>query len=109
MTNEVSNATHTPGPWIAVESLAIRTTNGSTLAQVRWDDFWDGDDIAARPRRDDEQAKANARLIAAAPELLEALEGVLRTEDSRFRLSDDDWSVFRQLARSAIAKARGAS
>lgn len=47
------------------------------------------------------------RLIAAAPALLEALQGVLLTENDTHRESDDRYSVFRQAAHKAIALALG--
>ena len=98
----------TPGPWVATGSLAIRTHDGATLANVRWDDFYASDDIGERPYRDEEQAKANARLIAAAPELLEALEEVL---PDGVTIRDDTFDAEGWLAkaRAAIAKVRGAA
>ena len=51
---------HTPGPWdVPNKSVKIRGCN--FLATVHWDD---------------DEAEANARLIAAAPDLLAALEAV---------------------------------
>ena len=50
---------HTPGPW-AVHGLDVRDDGESLIARVSW-------------RRDEEQEPFNAHLIAAAPELLEAL------------------------------------
>ena len=50
-----------------------------------------------------EQALANARLIAAAPELLEALESILMAH-GRYPL---DWTEASEKAEVAIAKARG--
>lgn len=46
-----------------------------------------------------EEAEANARLIAAAPEMLEALEGILA-------ITDRDHAAWNK-ARAAIAKAKG--
>lgn len=50
-----------------------------------------------------EEAKANARLIAAAPELLEALQSVIWAEDSQ----PDHLEDAIRHARAAIAKATG--
>lgn len=56
-----------------------------------------------------EEAKANARLIAAAPELLEALEGLwmwCRNWDCEF-MDDDEFPEYRARIEAAIAKAKG--
>ena len=61
---------HTPGPWIVKENRAYKTSwliydpEGNQLAQVA---NWQGKTFNC-------DAEINARLIAAAPELLEALE-----------------------------------
>lgn len=60
---------HTPGPWVVVDrkhwsaSIALVTTGKPT--PVAW--------ASRLIRSGDDEALANARLIAAAPELLEAL------------------------------------
>lgn len=61
----MSNAKHTPGPWFYDDSLKSRITINSSTAS-----------IAAIPYLDKE-AVANARLIAAAPELLAALNAIV--------------------------------
>lgn len=56
---------HTPGPWFAGDSLTVWTKNDmSCVAKV------------AGPTDSDPESAANAHLIAAAPELLEALQSV---------------------------------
>jgi hypothetical protein len=81
---------HTPGPWRVVQDpthLSLQVY-GQTLALF---ECW---------RRSDEQIElANARLVAAAPDLLEALEFVIRGVP-------DTWEGV-QKARAAIAKATG--
>jgi pimeloyl-ACP methyl ester carboxylesterase len=64
---------HTPGPWTAwkeEEYHAIGSSNGRALALVYLCDYPE--------EQGEKQAQANARLIAAAPELLEALQDLLR-------------------------------
>lgn len=81
---------HTHGPWRVVQdptNLSLQVY-GQTLALF---ECW---------RRSDEQTElANARLVAAAPDLLEALEFVIRGVP-------DTWEGV-QKARAAIAKATG--
>jgi hypothetical protein len=52
--------------------------------------------------------EANARLIAAAPELLEALESLVHLRDATFAATDKRWSQEMVKARAAIGKARAA-
>ena len=97
---------HTPGPWKVVRHPRIAHVDSETsvgsgangMASVAW---LTGGRVGQ---------EANARLIAAAPDLLAALEAlVLAAPDS------DAWSVAatrelraaRDLAEEAIAKARG--
>jgi len=123
----MSNSQHTPGPWVAIFPESRRYHEGAditsyevmtekTRAQMREE----GRDHYERRHEDvanvgivschfwrdmkDEEAKANARLIAAAPELLEALIDV----SNQARHSDYDWPV--ELSRAvsaAITKATG--
>lgn len=79
---------HTSGPWrvgapqsVDPEWLLVMTSGGAIVANVNGAD------------------EANARLIAAAPELLEALECI------RDGMADDQ--AYRECARKAIAKAEG--
>jgi hypothetical protein len=59
--------------------------------------------------RDPAEHEANARLIAAAPELLAALEAVVALDSAR--LTARDWGAAKDAAysqaRAAIAKAKG--
>ena len=82
---------HTPGPWTASEHGAYADYNGNSTIIL-------GDDlrIAVVLGSDNEETNANARLIAAAPDLLEALEALL----------EGDFNVAEK-ARAAIAKAKG--
>ncbi len=102
-------AKHTPGPWRVISGTlgAVEAANGVQVANAE----------QTRPVRcaaDHDERKANARLIAAAPELLEALKGALEalefaagshegpiTEQER----TDSANLYR--AHEAIAKAEG--
>ena len=88
---------HTPGPWEIKRHFDpgfkfISAQKHTALAQVVW-------------RMEDEDrspdCEANAHLIAAAPDLLEALEKV-------FTVMNDDMPVrLRKVCYEAIAKAKG--
>lgn len=90
---------HTPGPWVIYGSggpwerdLAIRAPNWGCVAQVTVD--------PSMPHWDEPQ-RANARLIAAAPELLAAL--LIAKQYVQVEGSDDE---FEQVC-AAIAAATG--
>ena len=96
---------HTPGPWRVIIDddgnplsgrPSVQASDELDCAIVHWDGFvqeyW-------RSARGDKEIQANARLIAAAPDLLEALEGVVR-------VADRDTPEF-AAARAAIARATG--
>ena len=95
--------THTPGPWESNETGAA----GDELACAVWTkagytpicttDFRVGKYKPCTPR----EQHANARLIAAAPELLEALETIVNLPEEIACHS------VKEYARSAIAKAKG--
>lgn len=98
---------HTPGPWAVVEhdhAICIQTESPSKTkydaARYAAIGGFDRNDRAQL-----EEARANARLIAAAPDLLEALRSAVNDADA-WGLADDecDWLP---LARAAIAKATG--
>lgn len=91
---------HTPGPWHCdgiseyTGELLVRAENGDTVARV----------CCYGPQSETPFAQAhNARLIAAAPDLLEALKGLLNYEN----LGAYDRADVRKQARAAIAKATG--
>lgn len=84
---------HTPGKWEAVQ---IGDTGGENPVDV-YEVIADG-----RKRVAEYVGDADARLIAAAPDLLEALESMVLT----FRLRREEWPEI-QRAQAAIKKARG--
>lgn len=95
-----NDAQHTPGPWKAVEAaynppgwLWVQNGPGALLADVH-----QNVNIPLDARN------ANARLMAAAPELLEALQEIITAADS------EGWSQLDAgftRARAAVAKALG--
>lgn len=99
----MSGAMHTPGPW---ELVIVEMTDGKPFCHVYGAD---GDAIVYATLRDPEEVAANALLIAAAPELLQALEAMIdeRWSDlhSHMRREQFDRHFASELA--AIAKAKG--
>lgn len=90
---------HTPGPWLVNKSYSQHMPNNVTAkvfhAKGPFFCLMDGTDL--------ETAEANARLIAAAPELLEALTALntrLTSLNSRGLLPDD--KVLNALIRAAF-------
>lgn len=101
--------THTPGPW--------RNENGSIQSQGKWSDEtgdhfdWKYPRILAHVT-DDWDETANARLIAAAPDMLAALQRVLPIYEAYvpYRadgMNEDDRENFEAIEaiRAAIARA----
>lgn len=84
---------HTPGPWVIGKQdhdvVMVDTTSGTAICDV----YGDSDD---RP--------ANARLIAAAPDLLEALEAA---HGYLVMMGTDHADNIRGVCRAAIAKVKG--
>lgn len=99
---------YTPGPWIVIDE---RTTSGHPIKAIRRGDGKSVYNIAILGDRMPSAAQwqPNAQLIAAAPELLGALETL------RFALTDDvsnndgrvDFAACYEILNKAIAKARG--
>lgn len=101
--------THTSGPWLRGESVGYHEpimAGGVTVAHVILTDTYE------------DEADANARLIAAAPDLLAALKEMLAADgmashtDTALREmhADGYWPTFIPIilhARAAIAKAEG--
>lgn len=73
---------HTPGPWLIVSTYvrtAINTAQGIHVAMVNW-----GKGISGK------EHEANARLVAAAPKMLEALEALNSVIDYLTTAWDDN-------------------
>jgi hypothetical protein len=72
---------HTQGPWIADGANNVKTEDGEQLAMVSgWQTGGAGPKVWAQQEANDLRDAANARLMAAAPELLEALYNALNLE-----------------------------
>ena len=102
---------HTPGPWEVVNNPP--NEDGSTATSIYGSDQYVADvycGYAGSKNMPNAEAAANARLIAAAPELLEALDGMIQVYGG-----DRDWNGPKHsteleliaMARAAIAKATG--
>lgn len=94
------SAKHTPGQWTPEfgEAYNVRAPHGGIVAQIH--------NLKGRHgmggRIDGNEAAANARLIAAAPDLLDALKHIYYSNEFGF-LQDG----IQNHARAAIAKATG--
>lgn len=87
---------HTPGPWVIDPGhsvVAVQTASGENIAATTSDNYW---------QEFTEETLANARLIAAAPELLEFAESVA-TFDAR-----NNMTHLKEMARELVARATGA-
>ena len=108
----MSEQKHTPGPWTFITITPGSRGVGCFLLNVPDIDRKPGQpDYRAlgeirclNPRRISDEDRANARLIAAAPDLLEALRAVLRQFDCVCEQTPEDNRVYDQ-ALAAIAKA----
>jgi hypothetical protein len=115
------SATFTPGPWVVTRNHPDPET-AKSLVEIQskattdaLGDFWSGTDIAtiyaADPDKYPERA-ANARLIAAAPELLEALREILdlcAVGDVDENTEALGWGAVIRDAKAALAKATGSA
>lgn len=100
---------HTPGPWVVGSSdfldqwVCIDAPSGDPdLGYKSWEGIAMAYGCEESPRKGLIKAKANAQLIASAPELLEALEEVVQW----LELGDHEGKMHSK-ARAAIAKAKG--
>lgn len=87
----MSKAKHTPGPWDENNGRVFRGNSGSICILTDQHSFG--------------EYRANARLIAAAPELLEALQSII--EIGKRNTENPKYDGYYDAARAAIAKATG--
>ena len=93
-----TNATHTPGPW---QSMHAGNANDEHARTIRsYGGAWIADVLRQGTEAD---RAANARLIAAAPDLLAALQHVFDAAEDGGDMNDIDWDMLR----AAIARAEG--
>ena len=99
---------HTPGPWESARNNShrgsIATIHG--CSNKDWVEVW-----SPNMWGPEEVNEANARLIAAAPELLEALKTCVNVLTEPGIMDVDEWKWLKKLAvqdaRDAISKAEG--
>lgn len=108
---------HTPGPWFtgAWSSHGIIIFKKNQGAQGTFVGYAQGYPYGQKPTDEDRthflseaEAEANARLIAAAPELLEALQdllGLIHRIEERTPIFESDGQIYR--AEAAIRMAEG--
>ncbi len=94
---------HTPGPWEWNTARTRMNDDRGRPVLMDGEGIWD---LCAPVMHGDARADANARLIAAAPELLATLQGILEF-DGLSPLDHDNLQVAFEKARAAIAKAGG--
>lgn len=96
---------HTPGPWKVEMKTMVMAGRRSICSAGGYSQNFDTEKVAA-------ENQANARLIAAAPDMLEALEAYIRVWGQppvdRFSY-DSAWEDAWKKARAAINKAKGES
>lgn len=94
--NEMSQqkSLHTPGPWTA-DGLIVMDESGEVVASVI--DLPD----------DQSRCESDALLVAAAPELLDALKAALPFIDAHRKTTGGDGDLTAALMRHVIAKAEG--
>lgn len=86
---------HTPGPWLPSESNIVADKEANEVAEVYGDNH--------------EQEQANAKLIAAAPELFECLESKLLHIEEWIDFMGNEPEDLERLAKAkaALEKVRG--
>lgn len=100
---------HTPGPW----RLAFNNAADGWTVEAGHNDYI-GHTAAFTPRPGSnertlsrDEAEANARLIASAPALLDALREIAEMAENRSRVNMPDGTSLALFARAAIAQAEG--
>ena len=106
----MNNTQHTPGPWKAIPHDTTIEADAVEFDIDAWDpDAEESATVAFVTGHDLPEGQVpfhNARLIAAAPDLLAALESLYNAAPCAKPANSDLWEAL-QLTRQAIAKARG--
>jgi len=89
---------YTPGPWAQDKYGDVVTRSGAMLVA----------EGVALGGRSTEETRANARLIAAAPDLLAELQNIANADTSKWDDPSDFKAWAQNRARAAVAKAIGA-
>jgi hypothetical protein len=99
----MSTFKHTPGPWLRIGTTVYALMHAGWKRGV--EQFKNRFTVQVQRDREcsEEEAEANARLIAAAPDLLEALEAMYEMFNGNGITPNDDDAIIS--ARAAIAKA----
>lgn len=100
------DAKYTPGPW------SFSETSGHGTRLIYGADRYLVADAGRIPKRSDEEATANARLISAAPDLLAALDDLAELVETNMvtgEVVSDAWAEALSTAVAAINKAKGAA
>lgn len=103
---------HTKGPWIARPDVLDFKTNAIDIVSKQVTNLGDQISVATvfgSTVYDEDQKIANAQLIAAAPEMLEALENLIAAVDrpEAYQFVDNRCLIAVQNIRKIIKKARG--
>ena len=93
------HATFTPGPWVAL-GKAVYTESDNPTREI----LWGGHNTRSAS---DEEKKANARLIAAAPELLEQCKLFEKVLTHLINSGDSGADLERDKLREVLAKVDG--
>lgn len=99
--DEPDTVSHTPGPWVVRDSWYIQSEGGvGAHASVH---------NPISPKISDSEHAANARLIASAPDLFEALQLLWKevVESGNGTANDYGWKHAREKTLAALDKATG--
>lgn len=96
---------HTPGPWTVTKGRRCWSIDAPSQSPREFPTRW----LIAETVSDEDADEANARLIAAAPELLEALRDLCDAIPDETAKADQPLLGWIDQARATIAKVEGRS